>query len=171
MTGFVNAQPVQLQLNAASSRAASKSVSPIQTQFKAYKVHFGKDGKEELEAASDASAGDLIEYWALHRNTSSRRLLNVDFAIPIPWGTSLWQGSVQPAHGKLVEAAIGAASKGRDQDRSRVVWRVEIMEPGQRVELKLRVRIDPDPSMPATPHNPFAPRKPQLRSSESSTKP
>jgi uncharacterized repeat protein (TIGR01451 family) len=141
----------------------AKPASPIQTQFKAFKVNFGKDGKEELEPASNVSPGDVVEYVALHRNASQRRLLNVDFAIPIPWGTTLWEGSVKPADGKLVLAAQ-EAKDAKHKDRAKVVWRVERLDPGQRVELKLRVSIDPDPTLaPAKPANPFAPRVPQLR--------
>jgi uncharacterized repeat protein (TIGR01451 family) len=142
---------------------SSKQASPIQTQFKAFKVHFGKDGKEELEPASSVSPGDVVEYVALHRNISQRRLLNVDFAIPIPWGTTLWEGSVKPADGKLVSAAQ-EPKDARSKERAKVVWRVERLDPGQRVELKLRVSIDPDPTLaPAKAVNPFAPRVPQLR--------
>ena len=154
------AQPASAPAKASSAKPAA---SPIQTQFKASKVHFSKEGKEELEPASSASPGDVIEYSAVHRNVSQRRLLKVDFAIPIPWGTTLWEGSVHPANGKLV-AATGAAKSGKDKDRARMVWRVEQLDPGQSVELRLRVSIDPDPTLaPARPVNPFAPRKPELR--------
>lgn len=102
------AQPASALAKASSAKPAA---SPIQTQFKAFKVHFSKEGKEELEPASSASPGDVIEYSAVHRNVSQRRLLNVDFAIPIPWGTTLWKGSVRPANGKLL-AATGAAKSG-----------------------------------------------------------
>lgn len=162
--------------------AASKpAASPIQTQFKAYKVHFLANGQEELESASGVSPGDVVEYVAVHRNASQRRLLNVDFAIPIPWGTTLWEGSVQPANGVLTAAVKPAASpgsthsaasaqaalaklQGKDTGRSRVVWRVERLEPGQSVQIKLRVSIDPDPTLaPAPAPNPFRSAQPQLR--------
>ncbi|MFM7332590.1 MAG: hypothetical protein ACKO1L_13200 [Brachymonas sp.] len=155
-----SARPASAPAQASNAKAGA---SPIQTQFKAYKVHFNKDGREELEAASNASPGDVIEYVAQHRNVSQRRLLNVDFAIPIPWGTTLWEGSVQPANGKLMMAS-GQAKSGKDKDRARVVWRVEQLDPGLSVEFKLRVSIDPDPTLtPARPVNPFAPQVPQLR--------
>ncbi len=144
----------------ATSAARSKPASPIQTQFKAFKVYFLANGQEELEVASSVSPGDVVEYVAVHRNASQQRLLNVDFAIPIPWGTTLWERSVQPSSGKLVQAAKDATP----QDRARVVWRVARLDPGQSVDLKLRVSIDPDPTLtPAKPANPFAPRVPQLR--------
>ncbi len=146
----------------AKSGAASsaKTVAPIQTQFKAYRVHFMAGAKEELEPASSVSPGDVVEYAATHRNVSQRRLLNVDFAIPVPHGTTLWQGSVKPDHGKFLSATVDGASK----DQARVVWRVERFDPGQAVELKLRVSIDPDPTLgPVRPANPFAPRQPELR--------
>lgn len=146
-----------------SAATSAKTASPIQTQFKASKVYFLPNGKEELEPASSVSPGDVVEYVAVHRNASQRRLLNVDFAIPIPWGTTLWEGSVKPADGKLVLAAQ-KAKDAKNNDRTKVVWRIDRLDPGQSVELKLRVSIDPDPSLaPAKPENPFAPRVPQLR--------
>lgn len=140
------------------------ATSPIQTQFKAFKVHFLANGQEELEPASSVSPGDVVEYAASHRNVSQRRLLNVDFAIPIPWGTKLWDGSVQPADGKLVSASKTSKDAQANRDRARVVWRVVRLDPGQVVDLKLRVSIDPDPTLaPVQRVNPFAPRKPELR--------
>lgn len=147
----------------ASAGMSAKQTAPIQTQFKADKVHFLANGQEELESASSVSPGDVIEYAAVHRNVSQRRLLNVDFAIPIPWGTTLWQGSVQPAHGRLVLASVNDKD-AKHKNQARVVWRVARLDPAQSVSLKLRVSIDPDPTRsPAQPVNPFAPRTPELR--------
>jgi uncharacterized repeat protein (TIGR01451 family) len=140
---------------------SSKTSSPLTSQFKAYKVHFSNDGKEELQPASNASPGDVIEYVAQHRNVSQKRLLNVDFAIPIPWGTTLWNGSVQPDTGKLVDRP---SASGQKTNGSQVSWRVERMEPGEKVEFKLRVSIDPDPSLkPAPAPNPWVSKRPELR--------
>lgn len=158
------AQPATAASSAARAATSKPSASPIQTQFKAYKVIFLSGGKEELEPASSVSPGDLVEYVAVHRNVSGRRLLNTDFAIPIPYGMSLWQGSVQPASGVLKQpeqsGQESAAAKGGD--RPRMVWRVEKLDPGQSVQLKLRVSVDPDPSLTPAP-NPFRAVQPQLR--------
>lgn len=151
----------------AAAIAQTALPSPIQTQFKAFKVHFLRDGKEELEPASSVSPGDVVSYVAVHRNVSAKRLLNIDFSIPIPHGTTLWQGSVQPAHGVLQAAAEPSQSSGAKasgQDRPRVVWRMDRLNPGQSVQLSLRVSIDPDPSLgPAAAPNPFRAVQPQLR--------
>ena len=153
--------------SAAAIAQTGASKSPIQTQFKAFKVHFLSQGKEQLEAASSVSPGDVVSYVAVHRNVSGKRLLNIDFSIPIPQGTTLWQGSVQPAHGVLQAAAEPSqisGSKPSAQDRPRVVWRIERLNPGQSVQLSLRVSIDPDPSLgPAPAPNPFRAVQPQLR--------
>lgn len=142
------------------SSAPAKAPSPLSSQFKAYKVLFSADGKEELEPASSASPGDVIEYVALHRNVSSKRLLQVEFAIPIPYGTTLWQGSVQPDTGRVQERKDTAQKIVGSQ----VSWRVERIEPGEAVQFKLRVSINPDPSLkPAPAPNPWAPKKPELR--------
>jgi hypothetical protein len=158
------AQPAPATSSTARATTPQASASPIQTQFKAFKVIFLSAGKEELELASNVSPGDLVEYVAVHRNVSGRRLLNTDFAIPIPYGMTLWQGSVQPASGVLKQpeqsGPESAAVKGAD--RPRMVWRVEKLDPGQSVQLKLRVSVDPDPSLTPSP-NPFRPAQPQLR--------
>ncbi len=147
--------------------AQAKPAAPIQTQFKAFRVHFGKDGKEELEPASSVSPGDVVEYVALHRNVSARRLLKVDFSIPIPFGTTLWLGSMQPASGVLqtLEAAAKDAKPDTPgKDRPRVVWRFDQLDPGQSVKFSLRVSIDADASLaPAPAPNPFRLSQPQLR--------
>jgi hypothetical protein len=163
------AQPASTASPTARAATTQASASPIRTQFKAYKVIFLSGGKEELEPASSVSPGDLVEYVALHRNVSQRRLLNTDFAIPIPYGTTLWQGSVQPASGVLTmpdnaSQASKDSAKSKGADRPRVVWRVDKLDPGQSAEFKLRVSIDPDPSLGKTPApNPFRPAQPQLR--------
>jgi hypothetical protein len=139
---------------AQKSAAKSPSPAPIHTQFFANKVIFS-NGLETLEKALDASPGDVIEYSATHRNISKQRLQEVDFAIPVPWGTRLWEGSVQPADGQLL-----SNSKGEQ----RVQWRVAKFEPGQSLSLKLRVRIEPDASLKPPPApNPFKPQRPELR--------
>jgi uncharacterized repeat protein (TIGR01451 family) len=161
------AQPAPATSSTARASPSKPAASPIQTQFKAYKVIFLSGGKEELEPASSVSPGDVVEYVAVHRNVSGRRLLNTDFAIPIPHGMTLWQGSVQPASGvlKMPEAANQEGkAPARGSDRARVVWRVDKLDPMQSVEFKLRVSIDPDPSLtPAPAPNPFRPSQPQLR--------
>jgi hypothetical protein len=163
--------PPSTTATAAAPRVATSqpSASPIQTQFKAFKVIFLSGGKEELEPASSVSPGDVVEYVAVHRNVSGKRLLNTDFAIPIPHGMSLWQGGVQPTSGKLIANTkeSGTEKSASSQERARVVWRVDQLNPGQSIEVKLRVSIDPDPSLPpAKAVNPFAPRKPDLRRPE-----
>lgn len=161
------AQPAPATSPTARAATSKPSASPIQTQFKAYKVIFLSGGKEELEPASSVSPGDLVEYVAVHRNVSGRRLLNTDFAIPIPYGMTLWQGSVQPASGVLKKpdaASQAGKTQAQGSDRPRVVWRVDKLEPMQSAEFKLRVSIDPDPSLtPAPAPNPFRPAQPQLR--------
>ncbi len=151
------------------SSASKPAISPIQTQFKAYKVYFLANELEELEPASSVSPGDVVAYVARHRNASPQRLLNVDFAIPIPCGTTLWQGSVQPDHGALVDEIhqtfnTTAANTTVAKNQKRVAWRVDRLEPGQSIELKIRVSIDADPTLPAkAAPSPFRLNQPQLR--------
>ncbi|CAN5476870.1 hypothetical protein BH11PSE7_BH11PSE7_00320 [soil metagenome] len=133
---------------AAASRAAP---SPLVTRLSAQKVDTDKDGKETLEPASNVTVGDTIQYSVHHKNISQRRLLQVDFGIPIPPGTSYVEGSAAPEGPRRVRL---------DAKREQMVWRVEKIEPGDEVTLSLRVRIDPDPTLTPVPQEP---RKPQLR--------
>jgi len=133
---------------AAASRAAP---SPLASRFGAQKVETDKDGKETLESASNVTVGDTIQYSVHHKNISQRRLLQVDFGIPIPPGTSYVEGSAVPEGPRRVRL---------DAKREQMLWRIEKIEPGDEVALSLRVRIDPDPTLTPLPQEP---RKPQLR--------
>jgi uncharacterized repeat protein (TIGR01451 family) len=133
---------------AAASRAAP---SPLTSRFTAQRVDTDKDGKESLESASNVTVGDTIQYTVQHKNISQRRLLQVDFGIPIPPGTSYIEGSAVPEGAKRVRL---------DARREQMLWRIEKIEPGDVVTLSLRVRIDPDPTLTPAPQEP---RKPQLR--------
>jgi hypothetical protein len=63
--GMICALSSSLLAQSPPATNSTKPASPIQTQFKAFKVHFGKDGKEELEPASGVSPGDVVEYVAM----------------------------------------------------------------------------------------------------------
>ncbi len=125
--------------------------SPIASRFTAQKVVQGADGKESLEDAANVSVGDTVQYSVRHRNVSRRRLLNVDFGIPIPAGTSYVDGSASPEGAKRVRT-------GKQTDQMQ--WRVGKLEPGDEAVLSLRVKIDPDPML--TP-SPVEPRRPEFR--------
>ena len=136
----------------AARPAASRAVaSPLASRFNAQKVDSGKDGKETLESAANVTVGDVIQYSVQHRNVSQRRLLQVDFGIPIPPGTSYVDGSAMPEGPKRVKL---------DARREQMLWRIEKIEPGDVVILSLRVRIDPDPTLTPVPAEPL---RPQLR--------
>jgi uncharacterized repeat protein (TIGR01451 family) len=125
--------------------------APLASQFRVEKVVAGRDSGESLEEASAATVGDVIQYSATHRNVSSRVLLDVDFGIPIPFGTAYVEGSAQPE---------GARRVRLDKEREQMVWRVPRMAPGDTASFRLRVRIEPDPMLAPVP---AAPRKPEIR--------
>ena len=133
--------------------ASRASPSPLASRFSAQRVDTDKDGKETLDSASNVTVGDMIQYSVQHKNVSQRRLLQVDFGIPIPPGTSYVEGSAVPEGPKRVKL---------DAKREQMLWRIEKIEPGDVVTLSLRVRIDPDPMLTPAPQEP---RKPQLRRS------
>ena len=144
--------PTSLSLPKSARPAASRSVaSPLASHFNAQKVDIAADGKELLESAANVTVGDTIQYSVQHKNVSQRRLLQVDFGIPIPPGTSYVEGSAVPEGPKRVRL---------DARREQMLWRIEKIEPREVVSLSLRVRIDPDPTLAPVPQEP---RKPQLR--------
>lgn len=134
----------------AARPSASRAASPLASQFRAQKVTVEKDGRESVEDASNVQVGDVVQYSVQHRNVSQRRLLQVDFAIPIPPGTSYLDGSASPEGAKRVKG-----DKGREQ----MQWRVEKLEPGDTAAMSLRVKIDPDPTLTPTD---AGPRKPEI---------
>ncbi len=131
--------------------APKRPPSPIASVFKVEKVTFDAAGKEELERATSATVGDIVQYSVTHTNRSQRRLLRVDFGIPIPHGTSYVADSADPPEPKRVRL---------NADRDQMLWRIEQLDPGDSVTLRLRVRIDPDPTLVPTPAEP---RRPELR--------
>lgn len=139
--------PCLAQAQGAAPRAGS---SPISSRFTAQKVVRDADGKESLEDAANVSVGDTVQYSVQHRNVSKRRLLRVDFGIPIPAGTSYVEGSASPEGARRVKKA-----KGPDQ----MQWRVEKLDPGDEAVLSLRVKIDPDPMLTPAP---VEPRRPEF---------
>lgn len=134
----------------ASARPA-RPASPIASVFKVEKVTVDATGKEELERATSANVGDTVQYSVTHTNRSQRRLLRVDFGIPIPHGTTYVADSADPPEPKRVRL---------NADRDQMLWRIEQLDPGESVTLRLRVRIDPDPTLVPTPAEP---RRPELR--------
>jgi len=135
---------------AAPSAATQRAPGPLQSRFRAEKLVVSAAG-ETLEDGSSVSVGDIVQYSAEHKNVSARRLLNVEFAIPVPAGTTYVDGSAQP------ETAVPVRLAGGTQQ---VRWRVAAIEPGETVILRLRVRIDPDPLLKPAPARP---QRPELR--------
>lgn len=143
------AQPAGSPAPAASSAPVRKS--PIVSRMQAHKVVPNAQGQDTLEDAANVSPGDVVQYSATHRNISGKRLLAVDFAIAVPYGTRYVAGSAQPDTGVLA-----ANPKGGQQ----VVWRIERIEPAQAITLRMRMLIEPDPTLTPVP----APvRKPEIR--------
>ena len=125
--------------------------TPIQSSLKAQKVVSQPGGAETLEDTESVAVGDLIQYTAQHLNVSPRRLLLVDFSIPVPEGTRYIDGSAQPVQGVLVREPGG---------KRLLRWRVPALQPGEAVVLSMRVRVEPDPSLrPVLPSKP----RPELR--------
>ena len=100
------------------------------------------EGKESLEDAANVSVGDTVVYSMQHQNVSQRRLMQVDFGIPIPPGMTYVEGSAVPAGARRVKL---------DKTRDQMVWRVEKLDPGETVSMSLRMRVDPDPTLTPVP--------------------
>lgn len=138
-------------VSAASAASAASPQRPFDSQFSVRRIEVRPDGSELAEDTPNMTIGDIAELTARHTNVSRRRLLDVDLGIAIPPGTRLIEGSASPGGARL------APLQPRGQQ---MLWRVPRIEPGATVVLRLRVRIEPDPSLlPA----PAEPRRPELR--------
>lgn len=144
MLAVLPAQGLRAQQASPAPRAA-----PLASTFSVGRVVRDAAGVETLEDASAVGIGDVIQYTATHHNRSTRRLLEVDFAIAVPPGTSYIADSADPPDGRLLEAS--------GKQPRRMVWRVARIEPDATIHLRMRVRVDPDSSLrplPAAPHKP-----------------
>ena len=127
------------------------STNPLQSRFKTQKVIAAAAGAETLEDTDSASVGDVLQYTAEHVNVSKRRLLKVDFSIPVPEGTRYVDASARPVQGVYLRESGG---------KRLVRWRVDALQPGEAVTLSLRVQVEPDPSLRPAP---AAKARPELR--------
>ena len=125
-----------------ASTVTSTSSNPLQSSFKTQKVIATSAGTETLEDTDSASVGDVLQYTAVHVNVSKRRLLKVDFSIPVPEGTRYVDASARPAQGAYLRESGG---------KRLVRWRVDALQPGEAVTLSLRVQVEPDPSLRPAP--------------------
>ena len=82
---------------AAAAAASAQQAGPIETRLEARKVVAAADGKEGFAAAETAKPGDVLEYTATYRNTSTQAVRNLEATLPIPANTELVAGSPAPA--------------------------------------------------------------------------
>src|SRR5438874_114221 len=80
---------------ALTSAAFGQGKSAVTVDLTARKIAF-VDGKESLESAEKAKPGDVIQYAATYRNTSTAAVKNLQATVPIPQGLELIADSAKP---------------------------------------------------------------------------
>jgi uncharacterized repeat protein (TIGR01451 family) len=68
----------------------------VEATLEAHRVVLGADGRESLASADVAKPGDVIEYVATYRNTTSQTIRDLEATLPIPAHTELIPGSARP---------------------------------------------------------------------------
>ena len=80
----------------AVTASAQQQRNPIESRLEARKVVTAADGKESFTAADAARPGDVIEYAATYRNTTTAGVRNLEATLPIPADTEFIAGSARP---------------------------------------------------------------------------
>lgn len=93
-------------LCAAAPLHAQKAASePVTVTLEQRKVVRSADGSESFAGAELTRPGDVIEYAATYRNTTTRMMRDLEATLPIPAHTELVPGSARPA---TVRASLDA---------------------------------------------------------------
>ena len=75
--------------------ARAQATSEVTVELSAHRV-IQKNGKEVLESAEKARPGEVVEYRAACRNTSSHTVKSVAATLPVPAGMEYQAGSAEP---------------------------------------------------------------------------
>lgn len=77
--------------------AAAYAAEPVTNTLTVHRVVVRDGGAEQLEAASAAKPGELLEYTAEFRNRGAAVARGLEATLPIPTGLTLVAGSARPA--------------------------------------------------------------------------
>lgn len=117
------------------------------------------DGKTVLQPAGQGKPGDLIQYSATYRNAGPAGAEKLLATVPVPAGTSLEAGSVQPAQAqastdgtvfapmplsRMVKQADGSLRKEAVplSEYRALRWEIGSLPAGRSTVVSLRTRID-----------------------------
>jgi uncharacterized repeat protein (TIGR01451 family) len=81
----------------------------IETRLDARKVERRANGNEAFTSAENAKPGDVIEYVATYRNTTTQPVRNLEATLPIPANTEIVFESAHPGAKASVDAVSFAA--------------------------------------------------------------
>ena len=158
---------------AAAPLHAQQQGGPLEVRLESRKVVAAADGKETFAPATTAKPGDVIEYAATYRNTSTQSIRNLEATLPIPANTEWVEGSAAPvgARGssdartfealplkrKVRRGALEVEEAVPARDYRALRWYPGELPAGGSVTFKARVRVLDD--RPATgPPGKAAPR-------------
>lgn len=78
-------------------QAQKAAGEPVTVTLELRKVVRAADGRESFAPAEVTRPGDVIEYVATYRNTTTRTMRDLEATLPIPEHTELVPGSARPA--------------------------------------------------------------------------
>jgi uncharacterized repeat protein (TIGR01451 family) len=147
--GLVSGWAVQAQGSAVSSQLLAERVVTV-------------DGKTVLQPAGQGKSGDVIQYSATYRNGGAASADKLLATVPVPTGTTLVAGSVQPAQAQAstdgaVFAPMPLLRQVKQADGSMrqeavplaeyraLRWEIGSLPAGRTTVVSLRTRIDSPP--------------------------
>lgn len=87
---------VAVCLSATPASAQTAPKNPVAISLTAQKVTKDAEGKEQLKPADRALPGEVVQYDALYKNTSSAGVKNLAPTLPIPTGLEFLPETVSP---------------------------------------------------------------------------
>ena len=139
--------------------ARAQATSEVTVELSAHRV-IQQNGKEVLESAEKARPGEVVEYRATCRNTSTHGVKSVAATLPVPTGTEYVAGTASPKgalaslDGKTYEP-MPLKRKERLADGREVVrevpvseyrylrWTIASLDAGAEKSVRARLRVTP----------------------------
>ena len=160
MSNWFRAATAALLLCTSSAYAQQGAGSALESRLEARKVTSAADGKEGYTSAAEAKPGDVIEYVATYRNTTTQPIRSLDATLPLPDQTEFVPGSSKPQGARAsldgkVYAAMPLTRKvkrdGRDLDEPVAPreyrflrWHADTLGPQESRTYSARVRVIDD---------------------------
>ena len=157
--------PSLLILLLMTGAALAQSRGPISVSLASQKVQAQADGQEIRVSAEQAKPGDVLEYVATYRNTSTAGVRHLEPTLPIPAGLEFLPGTARPppakasVDGRVFEPLplrrVVKLPDGRVEEQlvplaeyRALRWAIGDLAAGQSTNIVARVRVSPGVIVP-----------------------